>query len=110
MIEAGFQGRGLAEVAAQADNHDAFVGAGDFRELAEGAILAAIVDEHDLIRLAERVHGVDDLDVELRDALLLVIERHDHGIGYRAAFGQHRPPLYYIISWASHRDSHRVRR
>src|SRR6202034_3398439 len=89
VIEAGFQRGGLAEITAEAHGENPGIVAGDLRKLAEGAVFAAVVDENDLKRLANRVHHIDDFDVKLRNAFELIIERDDDGVGDRAILGTH---------------------
>ena len=79
----------MAEVAAEAHANDSLIVAADFRKLAEGAVPAAVIHEDDFIWLSEGVHRFNDLYVKLRDALLLVVERDHHGIGYGGAFVPH---------------------
>src|SRR5579875_3804606 len=63
VIEPSFQRGGLPEIAAKPDDRHARVIRGNFGEQAERSVLAAVIDEYNLVRFADGVHGVDDADV-----------------------------------------------
>ena len=80
VVEAGGEGRGLTEVAAELDDEDAAVYGGDLFEKAIGAVAGAIVDEDQLEGFADLLHDGLEAVVESGDVLLFVMERNDDGI------------------------------
>jgi hypothetical protein len=80
VIEAGGEGRGLAEVAAELDDENARIHCGDLFEETVGAIAGAIVDEDEFEGFADLLHDGLEAVVEGGDVLLLVMERNDDGI------------------------------
>ena len=80
VIEAGRQRRGLAEVAAQLHDHHAAIDRGNLLQHPEGIVAAAVVDEHQLERLARSFHHHLQAVVELGDVLFLVVKRDDDGV------------------------------
>jgi hypothetical protein len=107
MIEPSLERGRLAEVTAQPDHDHARIVTGDFGKHAEGAVAAAVVHEHDFVRLANRIHRVDDLDVERSDALLFVEQGHDDGISERITLSCHRVDRHSIsiVCGAARQDS-----
>ena len=87
-IEAGFERGGLAEIAAEADDVDAMIVLVNVGENFERVIAAAIVDENELVGLADGVHYLGDLHVERRDVFLLV-EEGDHNRVANCGIGSH---------------------
>jgi hypothetical protein len=81
MVETSLERRGLAEIAAQPHNNDALIIPRDLGKQAVGAVLAAVIDKHNLKRLADGIHHVNDLDVELRDCFFLIEERNNDCVG-----------------------------
>src|SRR5580704_7655291 len=87
-VEAGFERGGLAEIAAEADDIDAVIVLVNVGKNFERVIAAAIVDENELVGLADGVHDLGDLHVERRDVFLLVEER-DHNRVANCGVGSH---------------------
>ncbi len=80
VVEAGGQGRGLAEVAAQLDDEHAAVDRGDLFEKLVGTVAGAIVDEDQLERVADLLHDLFQARVEGGNVLFFVMEGNDNGI------------------------------
>ncbi len=80
VVEAGGEGGGLAEVAAELDDENAGVHCGDLFEEAVGAIAGPIVDEDEFEGFADLLHDGLEAVVEGGDVLLLVMKRNDDGI------------------------------
>ena len=88
MVEGGGEGGLVSEVPRQRDDDDALVFPSGPLEQLEGAIRAAVVREHHLVRAPrQRVEHGAEPPQELRQAVLLVVE----GDGHRnARSGAHR--------------------
>ena len=80
VVEAGSEGGGLAEVAAELDDEDAAVYGGDLFEQAVGAVAGAVVDEDELEGFADLLHHGLEAVVEGGDVFFLVMEWNDDGI------------------------------
>ena len=80
VVEAGGEGGGLAEVAAELDDEDAAVDGSDLFKQAVGAVAGAIVDEDQLEGFADLLHDGLEAVVERGDVLFFVVERNDDGI------------------------------
>ena len=80
VVEAGGEGGGLAEVAAQFDDEDAAVYGGDLFKEAVGPVAGAIVDEDKFEGVANVLHDGLEAVVEGGDVLLFVMERNDDRI------------------------------
>ncbi len=80
VIEAGGEGGGLTEVAAQLDDEDARVDRGDLFEQAIGAVARTIVDEDQFEGFADLLHYGLEAVVEGGDVFFFVVERNDDGI------------------------------
>ncbi len=80
VVEAGGEGGGLAEVAAELDDENAAVYGGDLFEETVGAVAGAIVDEDQLEGLADLLHDGLEAVVEGGDVLFFVMERDDDGV------------------------------
>ncbi len=95
VVEPGGDGELVAEVAREGDEAEARVFGLELLEQRAGPVGAAVVDEHDLEGLAERLEHIGEAGVELREDLLLVEAGDDdregrshgapHGPGRRAA-------------------------
>ena len=79
LVEAGHERRGLAEVAAKADDADVLLGVVQPRQRGERAVGGAVVDEDRLPGRVERLERGAELVVEECDAPLLVVHGHDDG-------------------------------
>ena len=77
MVEAGGQGGGLPEVAAQLHHHDAAVHGGNLLQQRERVVAASIVYKDQFERLARGLHDHLQAVVELGDVLFLVVKRYD---------------------------------
>ncbi len=80
VVEAGGEGGGLAEVAAELDDEDAAVYGSDLFEEAIGAVAGAIVDEDQFEGFADLLHDGLEAVVECGDVLFFVVEGHDDGV------------------------------
>ena len=84
VVEAGGEGAGLAEVAAELDDEDAGVYGGDLFQQAVGAIARTVVDEYQLEAVARVTENVlhDGLEavVEGGHVVLFVVEGYDDGV------------------------------
>jgi hypothetical protein len=80
VVEAGGEGRGLAEVAAKLDNENAAVYGGDLFKQTVGPVAGAIVDEDQFEGFANLLHYRFETVVEGGDVLLFIMERNDDGI------------------------------
>src|SRR5215469_13614628 len=80
VVEAGGEGRGLAEIPAQLHHNHSAVDGSNLLEEQEGVVLAAIVDENQLEGLARGFH--DDLEpvVKFGNILFFVVKRDNNGI------------------------------
>src|SRR5262249_42214669 len=80
VIKSGSERRGLTEVTAQLDDDHAAIDCGDLLQQRERVVATAVVDKHQLKRLAGSLH--DDLQaiVKLGDVLFFVMERNNDGI------------------------------
>jgi hypothetical protein len=85
MVKAGSQGRGLAEVAAQLDHEHAAVHGGYFFQQLVGAVVGAIVDQHQLEVVAHLLHHLLEASVQGGDILLFIVKRHDDGVFHHAS-------------------------
>ena len=79
MIEAGGEGRGLAEVAAQPHQLHPGVARPGVPHARRRAVPGAVVDEDDLEALAQAVEDVRHPGGQGLDRLRLVAHRHDDG-------------------------------
>jgi hypothetical protein len=77
VVEAGSEGGGLAEVAAELDDQDTAVYCGDLFEEAVGAVAGSIVDEDQLEGLVDMLHDCLEAVVESGDILFFVMKRYD---------------------------------
>ncbi len=80
VVEAGGQGGGLAEVAAELDDENAAVDGGDLFQQAVGAVAGSIIDEDELEGFADLLHYGFEAVVEGGDVFFFVMERNDDGI------------------------------
>src|SRR5882757_4512886 len=80
VVEAGGEGGGLAEVAAELDDENAAVYGGDLFKQAVGPVAGTIVDEDQFEGLADLLHYRFETVVEGGDVLFFVMERNDDGI------------------------------
>ena len=80
VIEAGGEGGGLAEVAAELDDEDAAIYRSDLFEQAIGAVTGAIVDKDQFEGFTDLLHDGLEAIVERGDVILFVVEWHDDGI------------------------------
>ena len=80
VVEAGGEGGGLAEVAAELDDENPTVDGGDFFKQAVGAVAGSIVDEDQFEGFADLLHYGFESVVEGGDVFFFVMERNDDGI------------------------------
>ena len=80
VIESGGQRGSLAEVAAQLHHYHAAIDRGNLLQHPEGVVATAIVDKHQLERLAGSFHHDLQAVVELGDILFFVVEGYDYRI------------------------------
>ncbi len=78
-VEAGAHGGGLAEVAAQPHEAEMGVLVGACGEQLPGSVLAAVVDEDDLVGAANCAQGVVQGFAEQGDGFFFVVDRNDNG-------------------------------
>jgi len=80
VVEAGGEGRGLAEISAQLYHNHSAVDGRNLLEKQEGVVLAAIVDENQFEELARAFH--DDLEpvVQFGNVLFFVVKWDNNGI------------------------------
>jgi len=76
-FQAGCQGGGLPEVAAELDDDDLGMALAELLQQGEAAVLAAVVNVNDLVRPPERDQHTLELPVELGNALDLVVDGND---------------------------------
>ena len=77
VVEAGSEGGGLAEVAAELDDEDAGIDGGDLFKEAVGAVARAVVHEDQLEGVVPLLHDGLEAVVEGGDVLLFVVEWDD---------------------------------
>jgi dsRNA-specific ribonuclease len=80
VVETGRQGRGLAEVAAQLDHQHAAVDRGNLFQQLVGAVVGAVVDQHQLKAVAHLLHHLLQAGIEDGDVFLFIVKRHDDRI------------------------------
>jgi len=80
VVEAGGEGGGLAEVAAELDDENAAVYGGDLFKQAVGPVAGTIVDEDQFEGFADLLHDRFETVVEGGDVLFFIMERNDDGI------------------------------
>src|SRR5260370_29178424 len=80
VVEAGGEGGGLAEVAAELDDENAAVDSGDLFEEAVGAVAGSIVDEDEFEGIADLLHYGFEAGVKGGDGFFFVIGRNHYGI------------------------------
>jgi hypothetical protein len=93
VVEAGSEGGGLAEVAAELDDEDARVYGGDLFEETIGAVAGAVVDEDELEGVAYLLHDGLEAIVEGGNVVFFVMERHDDGVF------RHKLMILLLVRW-----------
>src|SRR4029450_2826325 len=94
-IEAGRDRELVTEVARELDRAEAIVRAARVDDQPVAAVAAPVVDEDDLGRPVEALHQRPEPRQELGQALLLVVDRDDEGIG-----GRSHGPIIRTTPWA----------
>jgi hypothetical protein len=89
--EADAQGMGLAEVLPQAQDMDGRVAAGELGQDLRRPVVAAVVDDHDLVGEVQLLEDLQRVGDDEPEVLGLVVRRHDH-----RHLSSHAPGLTYL--------------
>jgi hypothetical protein len=90
MIEAGGKGRGLAEVAPQFHHENPAVDCRNLFEELVGAVVGAVVDQHQLKALPYLLHDLLEAGVENRYVLFFVVKWHNNRVFCHTMFDANR--------------------